>query len=248
MPASAELCLRSLSRAVRPITQATPPKPIFALTRICKRWPLCRAVRGHSEASIVRANAEAETLATWFPKAYHHLRRAMNRLHEQDASLVPNFSGSVYPMACANCGPKTVCKAHCDGSNYPGLPCAITAMGNFDADLGGHLILHQLRMYIRFAAGRTILLSSACIQHANAHIGPGETRESFTQYCPSGLLEWAAHDFKPANKYDKTPLLRARLEQDAGEGWEAQLARFSTTETLRRDRLWVLAEEKAGRV
>ncbi|KZV75991.1 hypothetical protein PENSPDRAFT_570579, partial [Peniophora sp. CONT] len=185
---------------------------------------------------------------TWFPKAYHHLRCAMNRLHQHDPSLMPNFTGSVYPMACANCGPQTVCKAHCDGSNYPGLPCAITAMGNFDADRGGHLILHQLRMYIRFAAGRTILLSSACIQHANARIQKGETRESFTQYCPSGLLEWAAHDFKPANKYSKTPQLRARLEAEAGEGWEAQLGRFSTTKSLRADRLWVLGEEKAGRV
>lgn len=162
--------------------------------------------------------------------------------------MVPNFPGSVYPMACANCGPRTVCKVHCDASNYPGAPCAITSMGDFDADKGGHLILPQFRMYIRFKAGRTILLSSACIQHANVDIGPGETRESFTQYCPAGLLEWAAHDYQPAKKFKYTPALRAALEQEADEGWEAQLRRFSTEESVSKDRLWVLQEEQAGRV
>ena len=170
----------------------------------------------------------------------------MNRLHDRDPSLVPNFPGSVYPMACANCGPRTVCELHVDGSNYPGLPCAITAMGDFDADNGGHLILPQLRMYVRFAAGRTILLSSACIKHGNVEIGPGETRESFTQYCPSGLLEWAAHDYKPAKKFEETPALRALLEKEAGEGWQAQLARFSTEESVGRDRTWLLEQEQAG--
>ncbi|VDC00802.1 unnamed protein product [Peniophora sp. CBMAI 1063] len=172
----------------------------------------------------------------------------MNRLYKHDPALTPNFPGSVYPMACVNCGPRTVCRLHCDASNYPGLPCAITAMGNFNADRGGHPILPQLRMYIRFAAGGTILLSSACVQHGNVEIGAGETRESFTQYCPAGLLEWAAHDYKPANKFYKTPALREQLENEAGEGWEAQLARFSTENSVSDDREWVLQEELAGRV
>ncbi|KAJ7178545.1 hypothetical protein C8R43DRAFT_942198 [Mycena crocata] len=61
---------------------------------------------------------------------------------------------------------------------------AITAFGNFNPDLGGHLILWDVGRVIRFPPGTTILLP-ALIRYSIAKIQPGETRYSIIQYTPT---------------------------------------------------------------
>ncbi|KAI0026585.1 hypothetical protein K488DRAFT_65859, partial [Vararia minispora EC-137] len=178
----------------------------------------------------------------YFPLAYHHLRTAMRKLQAHDPTFAAPFANSVYPTACMNCGPTTCCEAHFDVGNYPSLPCAVTAFGSFDPDKGGHLILRDLKIYFRFPPGATILLSSAGICHGNAAIQSGETRYSFTQFCPGGLLRWVAYRFRPAKKFSKRE--RARMDSIAKEGWKQQLGRFSKVWELDEDREWVRAQER----
>ncbi|KAJ7680851.1 hypothetical protein DFH06DRAFT_920914, partial [Mycena polygramma] len=89
-------------------------------------------------------------------------------------------------------GPQTV--------THPGVPypeagwcwIAITALGDFDPDLGGHLVLWPLGRIIRFPPGATILLPPL-LSYSICKIQPGETRYSMTQYCiapPSTRARW----------------------------------------------------------
>ncbi|KAJ7840324.1 hypothetical protein B0H14DRAFT_3086878 [Mycena olivaceomarginata] len=78
-----------------------------------------------------------------------------------------NFAGSVFAACTFNFGPRAICVPHLDYANLSWGWCAITALGDFDPDLGGHLILWDLRLVIRFPPGSTILLPSAVIRHSN---------------------------------------------------------------------------------
>jgi hypothetical protein len=116
--------------------------------------------------------------------------------------LQRSFYNSVYSTWTMNFGPRTHTVMHRDSSNAAGVPCAITAMGNFDPDYGGHLVIHELKLIIRFPPGATIILPSASFTHGNIPIRPGETRTSFTQYVPGGLLRYADWGFKKWSEMD----------------------------------------------
>lgn len=89
---------------------------------------------------------------------------------------------------------------HVDVTNVPYGFCAIFACGSYDPTKGGHLILFNLSLVIQFPPGSTILVPSGTIRHGNVAIQANETRQSFTQYCPGGLLRWVAYGFQCVNK------------------------------------------------
>lgn len=186
--------------------------------------------------------SRAECFARYFPKCFSHHRKVMRKLQAQHG-FRPPFKNSVYPAACANCGPKTTCRAHRDGLNYPTTPCAITALGDYDPELGGHLVLFELGIYIDFPPGATILLSSACFLHGNVPIRPGERRFSFTQFSAGALMQWTAYGFKLAGDPSLTAKKKVAMEQEAGEGFAAQLGRLSKLWELEEDRAALRAEE-----
>ncbi|KAI0027910.1 hypothetical protein K488DRAFT_60119 [Vararia minispora EC-137] len=188
------------------------------------------------------AGFQSEILASYFPLAYQHLRGAMRKLQAWDPSFTALFPNSVYAAGAMNFGPETCCDAHFDVGNYPGLPCAVTAFGDFDPDRGGHLVLHDLRVYFRFPPGATALLSSAGIRHGNARILSGEKRYSFTQFCPGGLMRWVAYGCRPAKGLSMHQ--RARMDDEAKESWKQQLGRFSKVWDLDEDRAWVREQER----
>ncbi|KAJ7937906.1 hypothetical protein B0H13DRAFT_1580401, partial [Mycena leptocephala] len=66
----------------------------------------------------------------------------------------------------------------------------------FDPDFGGHLVLWDLKLVIRFPPGATILIPSAIVRHSNVPIRPDERRCSFTQYTAGGLFRWIRDGFK----------------------------------------------------
>jgi hypothetical protein len=107
------------------------------------------------------------------------------------------FKCSAYPAYAANLGPRVACKQHKDSCNSPATMCAVTALGQFNPDVEGHLILHDLKVYIRFPPGSTILLLSASIEHANIPVCTKDaTQTSFTQYCPGGLMRHFTYGYK----------------------------------------------------
>lgn len=155
-----------------------------------------------------------------------------------------NFPGrSVYPACGLNLGPSTVTKFHTDPGNCPRVPCEITSAGNFDPDKGGHLVLEDLKLVIRFPPGSTIVLSSASIRHCNIPIREGESRYSITQFCPGGLYRWVRHGFVPACTLSEDQ--RRELDGDAELRWKEGWDLLSTPETLLDDRRWLVEQEQA---
>jgi hypothetical protein len=130
-------------------------------------------------------------------------------------------------------GPETVTGKHRDHGNSPGIPCAITALGDYNPDTSGHLIITELRLIIRFPPGATILISSASFEHFNAPIQPGETRTSFTQYVSGGILryvEWGFRGWKAIPREEQQQIRAG----DAAR-FRNVLARFSTVDSLTQD-------------
>jgi hypothetical protein len=93
----------------------------------------------------------------------------MDQIHDWNPNLTRNFSAtvSVFATATFNFGPQTVTFPHLDFVNLPWGWCTITALGDFDPNKGGHLILWDLKLIICFPPGSTILIPSALIRHSN---------------------------------------------------------------------------------
>ncbi|KAJ7181397.1 hypothetical protein C8R43DRAFT_870092, partial [Mycena crocata] len=135
---------------------------------------------------------------------------------------------SVFAACTFNFGPSTVTFPHVDAANLAWGWCSITALGYFDPDLGGHLILWDLNLVIRFPPGSTILIPSALLRHSNISIQQGETRYSFTQYTAGSLFRWVANGnrsdiafFAGANSRDLD-----EREAQRSQRWENGLRMF----------------------
>ncbi|KAF4565733.1 hypothetical protein EYR40_002197 [Pleurotus pulmonarius] len=114
----------------------------------------------------------------------------LNRLESSQPELRRNFPNSDFASTTVNLGPQTVSITHADSANLAYGLCAITALGDFDPDQGGQLILWNLRVVIRFPPGSTLLVPSALIPHSNLPIQPEESRYSVTQYSAGSLFRW----------------------------------------------------------
>ncbi|TFY75924.1 hypothetical protein EWM64_g8086 [Hericium alpestre] len=113
------------------------------------------------------ANFQSDVLASYFLKVYAHVYDSMATLSQSQPELHRNFPGSIYPMTTFNLGPATACHDHNGCNNAPDVPCAITALGDFNPNKGGELIFFDLALVVCFPPGTTILLFSASIWHGN---------------------------------------------------------------------------------
>ncbi|KAJ7847180.1 hypothetical protein B0H13DRAFT_1907427 [Mycena leptocephala] len=136
---------------------------------------------------------------TWNP-AVHTLYVAMldALMHDYNQSLRRNFYRrfSAFAAATLNFGLLTVTLPHIDTLNLAWGWCTITALGFFNPDPGGHLVLWDLKLIIRFPPGSIILIPSAILRHSNVGIGPNERRYSFTQFTAAGLFRWVDNGFR----------------------------------------------------
>jgi hypothetical protein len=73
--------------------------------------------------------------------------------------------------------------------------CAVTALGDYNYKLGGHLVLWECKLVLEFPPGATVLLPSACISHSNIPIQANESRYSFTQYSAGSLFRFVDQNF-----------------------------------------------------
>lgn len=182
--------------------------------RASASWP-------HSLLTSPRPNSGL--LAYWAPDLYDYYVEHMRPLFEHQPELRRNFKNSVYPCATVNFGPVTCTFDHVDPANLPFGLCAVTALGDFDHRLGGHLVLWDLKLVIEFPPGATILIPSAILRHSNIATQPGESRYSITQYAAGGLFRWVDQRMQPTARY---------LDSLNKEEWEAHIreseARWAT--------------------
>jgi hypothetical protein len=111
----------------------------------------------------------------------------LNDLYTSDDRLVRNFQESIFPASTFNLGPNTVTLDHIDYANVAYGLCGISALGEYNPDKGGHMILFDLGVMIRFSPGSTILIPSSVLRHGNTPIAAHKTHMSFTQYCAGRL-------------------------------------------------------------
>ncbi|KAI5887797.1 uncharacterized protein SCHCODRAFT_02515344 [Schizophyllum commune H4-8] len=88
----------------------------------------------------------------------------------------------------------------------------ITALGQFDADQGGHLVIVPLRLVIRFPAGSSILIPSAILEHFNLPIGSNEHRQTITQYTGGAIFRFVENGCRNNDAY-LASLSREGLEE-----------------------------------
>ncbi|KAJ7076921.1 hypothetical protein C8R43DRAFT_910598, partial [Mycena crocata] len=180
-----------------------------------QRWPMNLA---HSTVNLIIfaqlfAFSEFRRIAGWtnvlfmaFAPALHTFYQATSaavfdwdrRARKGAKRMMRNFRArdSVFTTATFKFGRRTATFPHIDFGNLAWGWCAITALGCFDPDKGGHLILWDLMLIIRFPPGTTILIPSAILRHSNVPVGSKETRFSFTQYTPAGIFRWVYNDFR----------------------------------------------------
>jgi len=176
--------------------------------------------------------------AAFSPKLYYYVAQTLKALFDKYPHLTHNFSNSIFPAASFNCGPRTVSLEHTDHSNLSHGLCALTALGDYDHTLGGHLILFGLKLAVQFPVGSTILIPSGCMGHGNTPISEGEVRLSIAQYAAGGLFRWVAYGFQSAKSLLKTAAgrqLKNMIDKGAGERWREGLAMFSSMGGLQGD-------------
>ncbi|KAJ7025957.1 hypothetical protein C8F04DRAFT_967087 [Mycena alexandri] len=166
------------------------------------------------------------------PDLHQYYGNTINDLFKWDANqqrarhLKRNFRAalSVFTTATFNFGPITVTFPHIDFGNLAWGWCVITALGWFNPDLGGHLILWDLKLIIRFPPGSSILIPSAILRHSNVKIQPGERRYSFTQFTLAGIFRWVYNGFRTDRDINTsastTPQQRARRQADRAARWQ----------------------------
>jgi hypothetical protein len=132
--------------------------------------------------------------------------------------------------AAFNLGPATVCDPHRDGANLSFGICSITALGHFDSERGGHLVLEELDLVIEFPPGSTILIPSAILTHWNTKISEGEKRYSFTQYSAGALFSYVENgmmsNIKAMEDATWEELEVMKYVRENADAWQRGLALF----------------------
>jgi hypothetical protein len=133
-----------------------------------------------------------------------------------------------------NFGPRTVSLPHRDFANLSWGWCSISALGNFDPQKGGHLVLWDLGLVIEFPSGSTIIIPSAMVRHSNTPINDGETRYSVAQYSASGLFRWVENGFmKDSDWFAKASEEEKLLHEEKRKTrWQNGLAMLSHCDEL----------------
>ncbi|TFK70520.1 hypothetical protein BDN72DRAFT_766345, partial [Pluteus cervinus] len=153
-----------------------------------------------NENSVKRiAGFQNCAFAAFAPKLYLHYVSKLRQLYDDPRlNLVRNWPNSILPCATFNFGPKTSTFLHTDPGNAAYGWCIVTALGNFNHQVGGCLILPDLDVVCQIPSGSTYITMSAILQHGNTSIQEDEARMSMTQYCAGGLLRWVANGGKVA--------------------------------------------------
>ncbi|KAJ7191701.1 hypothetical protein GGX14DRAFT_380823 [Mycena pura] len=171
--------------------------------------------------------------ALWAPNLCNYYLSTRAALSSWQPTTRWNFANSPF-AACTWNFCAAVCALHLDFENLAWGWCAITALGKFNPDRGGHLILWDLKLVIRFPPGSTIFIPSALLRHSNTGIQRGERRSSFVQYTAGGLFRWVDNEFMTNNDFDATASPESRLAraERARERWQKGLNMFSIIDDL----------------
>ncbi|KAI0715495.1 hypothetical protein C8T65DRAFT_828681 [Cerioporus squamosus] len=158
--------------------------------------------------------------------------RVLTSICDRDHAVRRNFSNSVFAGVTFNFGPRACTVPHTDHLNIPTGWCAVVALGDFDPNEGGHLILWDLKLLIRFPHGAIIFLPSALLVHSKTVVPEGQRRYSFTQYTAGGLARWVECGFQSQKEFLASG---GSFERTPQQRWQEGLAKFPMWDTWRSD-------------
>ncbi|KAJ3753400.1 hypothetical protein EV360DRAFT_53524 [Lentinula raphanica] len=162
-------------------------------------------------------------------KCYKECMKMKADLLQKQPELRTCLPHSPFAALTVNLSPQSWSPPHMDADNWVSSWCADTALGHFNPDKGGQLVLWDLGLVIRFPPGSTILFPSALITHSTLPIQADETRYAILQYSSGGLFRWRENGFQS----DKAVLGMASPEQlrqresKRLNRWKLSLSKFS---------------------
>ncbi len=168
-------------------------------------------------------------LKNYVPKVHAMYKGTLDSLLESDPRLKPTFPNNAFAAATFNLGPRVATYPHLDHLNFAFGMCAITSLGKYDHQKGGHIILWDAKLIIEFPPGATILIPSAILRHSNVAVADGETRYSLTQYFAGGLFRWVKCGFRTLKAYRAAGFDLESEYDEWREGWRL----YSTVSELR---------------
>ncbi|KAJ3727518.1 hypothetical protein C8R42DRAFT_573008, partial [Lentinula raphanica] len=162
-------------------------------------------------------------------KSFKLCAQVKSELLQRQPELRTHCSGSPFAALTVNLGPQSWSPPHMDADNYVSSWCADTALGTFNPDEGGQLVLWDLGLVIRFPPGSTILFPSALITHSTLPIQAHETRYAILQYSSGGLFRWRENGFKSDKAVlgNASPKQLSERESNRLNRWKLSLSRFS---------------------
>ncbi|PPR01108.1 hypothetical protein CVT24_000404 [Panaeolus cyanescens] len=178
------------------------------------------------------ANFADSAFRTWSPCLYAYYRSTLQKAAAHTKQPL-NFPGSCFAAMSVNMGGRVCCFKHRDCVNLAFGWCAITSLGNFDPEKGGHFVLWDLKLAIEFPPGSTLLIPSAVFSHSNTSIGDDEQRFSITQYTAGALFRWVENGFKTDAELQATdPAYFDHMSSLKATRFEEGISMYCTLEEL----------------
>ncbi|KAF8969040.1 hypothetical protein BDZ97DRAFT_1797433 [Flammula alnicola] len=169
----------------------------------------------------------------WNPGIYRYQKSCIEQLLAHDPELKCTTPKTIFPTTACNFR-NVCCYKHHDMQNCPFGWCAITALGDFDHTLGGHLVLWELKLDIEFPHGYTVFIPSATITHSNIPVVDGDVRVSITQYCTGSIFCYVDNGFRTdraLHEEDKKRYEKSQAQKD--HMWRMSLGLLSTVQDLK---------------
>ncbi|PPR06008.1 hypothetical protein CVT24_004720 [Panaeolus cyanescens] len=188
------------------------------------------------------ANFADSAFRTWSPRLYQYYRTTLHKAAAHNKQRL-NFPGSCFAAMSVNMGGRVCCFKHRDCVNLAFGWCAITSLGNFGPEKGGHFVLWDLKLAIEFPPGATLLIPSAVFSHSNTSIGDHEERFSVTQYTAGALFRWVENGFKTDEELRvKDPEHYTHMQAMKASRFEKGVEMYCTLDELSMD----AADEQMG--
>ncbi|KAJ7028885.1 hypothetical protein C8F04DRAFT_963445 [Mycena alexandri] len=207
------------------------------------QWTPCwlnnKDYTGLAEGLLANANIQRmagfadAAFQLWAPRLYQYYRTHDAGLRAHDSDLRRPFKTSVFFCTAFNFGRSVWTFKHRDVLNLAFGWCAVHALGHYNATLGGHLVLWDLKLVIEFPHGALILLPSATVAHSNIPVQEGEERVSFTQFSPGGIFRFVDNGCKTVEGLEREdPEEYGVVQARMASRWEEGLNLLSTLDEL----------------
>ena len=175
----------------------------------------------HLNTAHFNSNAKPACFQTYAPELYKDYDDVLKELSGWSPNVRCNYTGNAFACAALNLGLRTVSFPHHDFANLSWGLCSITALGDYNPDTGGELVLRKAKLVIRFPPGSTFLVSSAMVEHSNTPIGPNERQYSLAQFTAGGLFWFVDNGFQTDEQWRKKA-----SPQEISECLNAQKTRY----------------------